>query len=159
MALSARIVKQYEPGVLFRPTSGGLGLVHARRVSPAAESSAAIPPTDGPRSPQQHRPTRPELNPEHPDSERAHDRSAGLHGEVIGGGDEPAPWPAIRGGLPVLSIHASRQLGDLPSTDCPGCQRRLAEPAGIRPRSPYFRYRVRGRAQAAISGLEGLFWS
>ena len=51
MALSARIVKQYEPGVLFRPTSGGLGLVHARRVSPAAESSAAIPPTDGPRSP------------------------------------------------------------------------------------------------------------
>src|SRR5689334_10743511 len=56
MALSARIVKQYEPGVLFRPTSGGLGLVHARRVSPAAESSAAIPPTDGPRSPHQHRP-------------------------------------------------------------------------------------------------------
>jgi hypothetical protein len=56
-----------------------------RQPSPRRPSRPRMDP--GP--PHQHRPTRPELDPEHPD-----DRSAGLHGEVIGCGDEPAPWPA-----------------------------------------------------------------
>ena len=42
---------------------GGLGLMHARRTSPAPTSSTATPPTDGPRSPHRRLPTRAELSP------------------------------------------------------------------------------------------------
>src|SRR5690348_7961415 len=48
MALSARIVKQYEPGVVLGPTCRRLGVGRARRVSAAAEPAAALPPTGGP---------------------------------------------------------------------------------------------------------------
>ena len=46
----------------------GLGLMHARRTSPAAEILSGHPASGRTRSPQHRRPTRPELNLDHPGS-------------------------------------------------------------------------------------------
>ena len=83
----------------------GLGLVHARRTSPATEILSGQPANGGPRYPHHRRPTRPELNqaPQTP-NDRGDSPAQGCHhspfGIMIG---------SAGGGLALLDIRCQIQ--------------------------------------------------